>query len=76
MDISKEIRGHAAKKGVSISKIARDTGTTPQNLNRKLSSQSIKYREAHAIARYLGYEITWQDTERPQADNQPPVANQ
>lgn len=59
MDINNEIRSYIIKKGKSVSQLAREMNTTPQNLNKKLANHSIRYREAHEIAERLGYKIVW-----------------
>jgi hypothetical protein len=63
MDIDNEIRSYMTRKGKSASQVAREIGTTPQNLNKKLANQSLKYKEAHEIAGHLGYEIVWKERE-------------
>lgn len=61
MDVNNIIRSYIARKGKSVSQVARELGTTPQNLNRKISNRSIKYRDVYEIADNLGYEIVWRN---------------
>ncbi len=70
MDINNEIRSYIVKKGKSVSQLAREMGTTPQNLNKKLSNHSIKYREVQEIATHLGYKINWTEEEKAKPPEQ------
>lgn len=43
----------------SLSELARELNTQPQNLSNKLRRGSITYDDAQEIASLLGYEIKW-----------------
>lgn len=64
MDVNNKIRGYIRMRGKSVTKLAEEIGTSSQALNRKLSNESIKYKDAAEIAEHLGYEIIWVDKEK------------
>ena len=51
-----KIRMAAAKKHISLSELARQIGTTPQNLNAKLKRSTFTEEELKSIAHVLGAE--------------------
>lgn len=69
MDINKEIKKRLIDADVTLSQIAEllnadspeDKQTSVQNLSNKLRRGSLRYDEAHQIAKVLGKRIEWVD---------------
>ena len=65
--IKNEIKSIIAKKGLTMTAVVelinnnRDTAnkTSVQNLNNKLTRESIKYTEMVELANVLGFDIKW-----------------
>lgn len=65
--IKNEIKSIIAKKGMTMTAVVelinnnRDTAnkTSVQNLNNKLTRESIKYTEMVELANVLGFDIKW-----------------
>lgn len=59
-----EIKSYIVKKGYSVSGLAelltkKGYPTSKQNLNNKITNETIKHKEVLEIADVLGYEIKW-----------------
>jgi len=51
MTISEQIKILCIRSGISVSELARRTGTTPQNFNSKMKRESFSISELEAIAK-------------------------
>lgn len=65
LGIKNEIKSLLAKEGHTITSIVRllnakhDKEDSSQNLNNKLSKETIRYNEVKEIADILGYDLVW-----------------
>ena len=50
MTISEQIKVLCVRSGISVSELARRTGTTPQNFNSKMKRESFSISELELIA--------------------------
>lgn len=53
------LKSKLAEKGITLTELARQLNTQPQNLSNKLSRGSLSYDEVQNIADILGYSIKW-----------------
>lgn len=56
MDVKTMVSMAAAYKGISQAQLARDLGTTPANLNKKLGRNTLTKEDLEQIAEALGGE--------------------
>ena len=65
-NLKDEIKSYIVRKGYTVSSLAnllteKGHTTSKQNLNNKLTKETIRYKEILEIADVLGYEIVWKD---------------
>ncbi len=56
MDTKKQIKTAFAYAGVTMSEIARRTGMTPQNLNQRITRDTLRADDLQRIAQAMGAE--------------------
>lgn len=65
MGIKEDIKAYIVKSGHTITEVNNklnqkyNRNHTPQNLSKKISTGTLKYKEALEIADVIGYEIEW-----------------
>lgn len=72
MNIKNEIKSYLAATGTTMTELVErlnkelpeNKQTSVQNLSNKLSRGSLRYDEAHEIARAIGKRITWVDDKK------------
>lgn len=58
-EFERYIKSLCALKAISVSELARQFGTSPQNFNSRLKACGFNYLELQKIADLLGYDIEW-----------------
>ena len=63
-EIRNEIKSHITASGFTMTDVAKKLGNKKskvnlQNLSNKLTNETLRYKEAKAIAEMIGYEIKW-----------------
>lgn len=59
VEFERYIKSLCALKAISVSELARQFGTSPQNFNSRLKACGFNYLELQEIADILGYQIEW-----------------
>lgn len=64
LTLKDEIKSYIVKKGYTVSSLAelltqKGYPTSKQNLNNKITNETIKHKEILKIAEVLGYKIEW-----------------
>lgn len=58
-DFERYIKSLCALNALSVSELARQFGTSPQNFNSRLKACGFNYLELSKIAELLGYSLEW-----------------
>ena len=58
-DFERYIKSLCSLKAISVSELARQFGTSPQNFSSRLKACGFNYLELQQIAGLLGYDIEW-----------------
>lgn len=65
MGVKEDIKAYIVKSGNTITGVTKalnekyNRDHTPQNLSKKISTETLKYKEAEEIASVIGYRIEW-----------------
>lgn len=59
MDIKEEIKTHIRKQGSTLVDVSNKLNMSAQNLNNKLTNETIRYKEVKDIADIINCEIKW-----------------
>ncbi len=58
-----KIRGMAVERGMTIEEVADAMGQSRANLYKKLSNETLRYKELKILSKVLGKKMVWIDNE-------------
>jgi len=60
LNIKEEVKFYTWSEGHELQRIAEELRMSKQQLNNKLTNETLRYSELKKIARFLGYNIKWE----------------